>query len=334
MTKAEAIESETGHQPWRASGACRTVTAGLFLWPGDRGFRTAPCIRLTARRHASLTLVNYDMPWNPMRIARRMGRIDRVGQRHATSALRTCTTKGASRRRVYGALRGLFEQVVARRTDSRSLAPRDCRRGPRRRRLPGRSAHRRPDQTAKCPKEEESGFDSDAALDTDLPDRAQSPATLDDLDRVIRDRDLMPPGTEVQPLGPGDDSLLALGMADPMRVTTDAAHHEENPDSMELWSPGNPFFTAPEMLPDDEEPSPRVTLCGTCWRYDDCMRSRPLDQSDVGCGSVRSSPNTSTRMRSPCSRSSAPALSRRTLTASKNGSRFLPPGCTHHFFFP
>ncbi len=28
-------------------------------------------------------LVNYDMPWNPMRVEQRIGRIDRVGQQHA-----------------------------------------------------------------------------------------------------------------------------------------------------------------------------------------------------------------------------------------------------------
>ena len=53
-----------------------------------------------------------------------------------------------------------------------------------------------------------------------------------------------------------------------------------------------------------------------------------LDQRDAGCGSVRSSPNTSTRIRSWCSRSSARAFSRRTPTTSENGSRFLLSGCT------
>ena len=110
--------------------------------------------------------------------------------------------------------------------------------------------------------EEQSGFDIDAALDAELaiPERAPSPVTLDDLDRVITDPGLMPPGTEVRALGPREYSRLAPGMQLPIRVTTDPAYYEENSESVELWSPGNPFFEAPELLPDTADLPAGVTL--------------------------------------------------------------------------
>ena len=210
-------------------------------------------------------LVNYDMPWNPMRVEQRIGRIDRVGQRHATIRVVNLHYEGTVETAVYGALRdriGLFEQVVGRLQPILARMPREIADAV----LAGTG---RPDASniadrikRRVSEEEQSGFDIDAALDTDLdmPDRDSSPVTLDDLDRVIRDPDLMPPGAEVQPLGQREYSLLAPGMAEPVRVTTDAAYYEENSESMELWSPGNPVFTAPEMLPDDEEPSVDATL--------------------------------------------------------------------------
>ena len=210
-------------------------------------------------------LVNYDMPWNPMRVEQRIGRIDRVGQRHAAIRVVNLHYEGTVETAVYGALRdriGLFEQVVGRLQPILAQMPQQIAEAvlaggnsPDARNIADRINRR-------VSEEERSGFDIDAALDTDLrmPDRAPSPVTMNDLDRVINDPDLMPPGTEVQHLQAQEYSLLAPGMAEPIRVTTDTSYYEENSESVELWSPGNPLFTAPEMVVDDEEPSAGDTL--------------------------------------------------------------------------
>ena len=42
-------------------------------------------------------VINYDMPWNPMRVEQRIGRIDRLGSAMRSSASSTCTTRTRSR---------------------------------------------------------------------------------------------------------------------------------------------------------------------------------------------------------------------------------------------
>jgi hypothetical protein len=36
-----------------------------------------------------------------------------------------------------------------------------------------------------------------------------------------------------------------LGLREPIRVTTDPDFYEENPESVEFWTPGNPLFPKP-----------------------------------------------------------------------------------------
>lgn len=49
-------------------------------------------------------------------------------------------------------------------------------------------------------------------------------------------------------------------MPQAIRVTTDPAYYEENTESVELWSPGNPFFEAPDLVPDTADVPAGVTL--------------------------------------------------------------------------
>ena len=203
-------------------------------------------------------LVNYDMPWNPMRVEQRIGRIDRVGQSHATIRVVNLHYEGTVETAVYRALRrriGLFEHVVGRLQPILAEMPRAIgeavlagREDADLQNVADRIEHR-------ASTEEQRGFDIDAALDAELalPERPPSPVTLDELDRVITDPGLMPPGAEVRPMRSREYSLQAPGMPQPIRVTTDPEYYEENSESVELWSPGNPCFEAPEHLPETGE---------------------------------------------------------------------------------
>ena len=211
-------------------------------------------------------LVNYDMPWNPMRVEQRIGRIDRLGQKNAAIRIVNLHYEGTVETDIYRALRsriGLFQSVVG------PLQPILAR-------LPGRiaqsvlagegrDARERANLVDAIEREasegRDAGFDIDAVTQSDLamPERPQSTVTMEDLDRIVGSRDLMAPGVEVRPMGHREYGLLAPGMSEPLRVTTDPEYFEEHAESMELWSPGNPVFIAPELTEGAEsDPSPEA----------------------------------------------------------------------------
>ena len=216
-------------------------------------------------------VINYDMPWNPMRVEQRIGRIDRVGQAHATIRIVNLHYEGTVETDVYRALRnriGLFETVVGRLQPILAELPQAITKAV----LPESThpAEGSVDLVADMERRASEaqagdGFDIDAVLSDDLtiPERPPSPITMDDLDRVISSPDLLPPGTEIRRLRHREYGLLAPGMTDPVRATTDPAYYEEHSESVELWSPGNPLFKAPEFLPPADEVPPSRTLKDT-----------------------------------------------------------------------
>jgi superfamily II DNA/RNA helicase len=59
-------------------------------------------------------LVNFDLPWNPMRIEQRIGRLHRIGQEHAVDVVNLCLA-GSIEERILEVLDrriNLFELVV------------------------------------------------------------------------------------------------------------------------------------------------------------------------------------------------------------------------------
>lgn len=60
-------------------------------------------------------MVNYDLPWNPMRVEQRIGRIDRIGQESETAKIVNLYMRGTIEEDAYNTLKtriGLFEDVV------------------------------------------------------------------------------------------------------------------------------------------------------------------------------------------------------------------------------
>ena len=189
-------------------------------------------------------LINYDMPWNPMKVEQRIGRIDRVGQEH--SKIRICNLhyRGTIETDVYQALRErikIFEVVVGRLQPILSQLPGKIRQIV----LTGKDSTELVDEV-----ETEStrrGFDLDAATDDalSLPEREPAPVTMDDLDRIINRTVLLPRGFQVRTLGRREYALSTDGEKAEIRLTTDPTYYERHADSVQLWSPGNPNFDSP-----------------------------------------------------------------------------------------
>jgi len=55
------------------------------------------------------TVINYDLPWNPMKIEQRIGRCHRYGQEHDVVAINLLNTQNAADQRVYDILSRKFE---------------------------------------------------------------------------------------------------------------------------------------------------------------------------------------------------------------------------------
>lgn len=209
-------------------------------------------------------LVNYDMPWNPMRVEQRIGRIDRLGQRHKVIRIVNLHYQDTVEADVYRALRdriGLFESVVGR------LQPILAR-------LPGLIAGRVLEGRAQPVEERRAaaaeieaeamaaaqgaGFDLDAVTEADLatPMRPRPALDMAALERVIAAPELLPPGLEVRPLGRREYTFRMPGLPAAIRVSTDPDYYEQHADNVELWSPGNPTFPAPPPLPEEAAAAP------------------------------------------------------------------------------
>jgi SNF2 family DNA or RNA helicase len=193
--------------------------------------------------------INYDMPWNPMRVEQRIGRIDRLGQAHSTIRIYNLHYEDTVETDVYMALRDridLFETFVGR------LQPILAR-------LTGaitnlaltRREDRERERTALLSQLEEDtdganqqSFDLDTVTAEDLeePIRPKAAYTLADLQKVLNRPELLPPGITVKYAGQKDFSYLRPGMTKAIRVTTDPEFYDENSDSVEFWSPGSPLF--------------------------------------------------------------------------------------------
>ncbi len=200
-------------------------------------------------------LVNYDMPWNPMRVEQRIGRIDRLGQQFERIRIVNLHYKDTVETDVYIALRQrirLFETFVGALQPILSQLPKAIRevaltQGDERDRETAVLIDR---LTHEADEAENLAFDLDEMTEGEIDEqpRPDAPYDLHDLEQLLRQPRLLPPGDEVNKAGVKDFAYLRPGMHAPVRVTTDPGYFEEHAESVELWSPGAPIFPRVEEI--------------------------------------------------------------------------------------
>lgn len=191
-------------------------------------------------------LMNYDLPWNPMKVEQRIGRIDRIGQKHPRIKVFNLAYADTIEADIYFALSDrikLFNGVVGKLQPILSQLPKEFEK---------QALHKSRDnakQRAEFVRDvnqlvddaQRAGFDIDAIVDADLvpPNLPPTPFTWRHMLRPLQQPALMPPGSLVKPLDTDSWSLQLPGMSSPIRITPRPSLFDDHFTSMQLlWYGG------------------------------------------------------------------------------------------------
>ncbi len=212
-------------------------------------------------------LINYDLPWNPMRVEQRIGRIDRIGQVHNEVWIRHYFYEGTVEARVYRSLEdriGWFEEVVGelqpilarveQAIQTAAMTP-----AAEREQVLAQELERLRQETG-AREAESLNLEQYLVADEPLLDTA-SPVTLNDLERVLTEDSFL--ADRFQPHPEFERAWYLRTDKGEVAVTFDAALFDAHPNSLRLLTYGSELLES--LLQGVEEaasgPDGRVLYC-------------------------------------------------------------------------
>lgn len=188
------------------------------------------------------SLINYDMPWNPMRVEQRIGRIDRLGQRFERIRIVNLHYRDTVETAVYLALSSrikLFEDMVGGLQPILSAISREI--GA----IALAGGHVDVDAMVANTIDE---IDTPAVdIDDlgeleDMPEMGTPALSIADLARVVNDHRLLPPGYTMDALGTDDFAVEQPDSRRRVRATLSRDFYGNHFDHTDFWTPGSAAF--------------------------------------------------------------------------------------------
>lgn len=192
-------------------------------------------------------LINFDMPWNPMRVEQRIGRIDRIGQRYEEIRVLNYFYEDTVEAIVYqrlsdriewfvnvvGELQPILSQV-GRSIQRLAVTPREAR---------ARELEQELDRIrAEIDEHRFASLDLDAYLDEAPATPRSSPLGLKDLEALLTNEPTL--RSRFRPHPQLQDAWLLSWAGSEIGVTFSPSVFDEHPDTVRFLSPGSPLFEA------------------------------------------------------------------------------------------